>query len=134
MAIELGRLFLQLASVFDDPGLGGLRQSHARIVESIESDGSRVTDLAQQLQMTKQGAGQLVATLVERGLVEQRPDPDDRRAKVLVRTATGDAWIARVHAGIAECESAWRAEVGAADYAVFASVLSRLASRGERDQ
>lgn len=51
------------------------------------TDGMRLTDLAKGAQLTPQSAGELVDQLEQLGYVTRRPDPDDRRAKRIYRTA-----------------------------------------------
>ncbi len=64
------------------------RPAHGGIMEQLDfTDGMRLTDLAQGAQLTPQSAGELVDQLEDLGYVERRPDPDDRRAKRIYRTA-----------------------------------------------
>ena len=64
------------------------RPAHGAIMEQLDfTDGMRLTDLAQGAQLTPQSAGELIDQLEELGYVERRPDPDDRRAKRIYRTA-----------------------------------------------
>lgn len=64
------------------------RPSHGAIMEQLDfEDGQRLTDLATGAGMAPQSAGELVDQLEALGYVERRPDPDDRRAKRIYRTA-----------------------------------------------
>lgn len=64
------------------------RPAHGAIMEQLDfTDGMRLTDLANGAQLTPQSAGELVDQLEELGYVVRRPDPDDRRAKRIFRTA-----------------------------------------------
>ena len=64
------------------------RPAHGAIMEQLDfTDGMRLTDLARGAQLTPQSAGELVDQLESLGYVERRPDPDDRRAKRIFRTA-----------------------------------------------
>lgn len=64
------------------------RPAHGAIMEQLDfNDGMRLTDLAKGAELTPQSAGELVDQLEELGYVERRPDPDDRRAKRIYRTA-----------------------------------------------
>jgi DNA-binding MarR family transcriptional regulator len=128
VALLLGLAFERIRQTFDDPRWQGLRQSHLRIVESIAPGGSRAGDLARRLRMTKQGAGQLVAGLLERGLVAQVPDRADGRARLLVLTEAGTELRRAVDEQLARLESDWAAEVGRDDYATFRTVLERIAT------
>lgn len=53
----------------------------------------RITDIAEVLAIQLPGASKIASDLVERGLVERREDPADRRAKVLTMTEAGHALI-----------------------------------------
>ena len=64
------------------------RPSHGSIMEQLDfEDGQRLTDLAEGAGMAPQSAGELVDQLEALGYVERRPDPEDRRAKRIYRTA-----------------------------------------------
>src|SRR5260370_14773669 len=89
------------AAGFDD-----LRPAHTAVFQHIEAGGSRLTDLAERAQITKQSMGYLVDDLEQRGYLERRPDPSDRRAAPLSLTDRG--WdqvraplrnIATIHGG-----------------------------------
>lgn len=54
-------------------------------------EGTRVTELAAKLGITKQAVGQLVDDLEAYGWMERRPDPDDGRAKRVHFTEHGKA-------------------------------------------
>ncbi|MBI4923940.1 MAG: winged helix-turn-helix transcriptional regulator [Devosia nanyangense] len=51
----------------------------------------RINDVAEALDHPLPAASRIVSSLVDRGLVERREDPDDRRAKALTLTAPGHA-------------------------------------------
>ena len=68
-------------SGFDDVTL-----AQSRVAARVGDDGTRLTELAEQAQIAKQSAGQLVDQLERFGYVERVPDPTDARAR-LVRLA-----------------------------------------------
>lgn len=74
------------------------KPAHSAVFAQIDPDGSRLTDLARRANMTPQAMGELVDELEELAYVVRRPDPTDRRAKLIVLTKKGRACIA---AGIA---------------------------------
>ena len=65
--------------------------AQARIAQRIADEGSRLTDLAEQAQVTKQTASLLVTALEREGLVERVPDPADGRASLIRFTRKGQA-------------------------------------------
>ena len=58
-------------------GYGDMTEAQSRIFQRIGAQGSRLTDLAEQAQVTKQTAGILVDQLEALGYVERSPDPDE---------------------------------------------------------
>lgn len=94
----------------------------------------RAVDLAQRVDMDKAGVSRHVAQLVELGLLERRPDPDDRRAQLLVATPLAEDRVAAMRrarsARFGERLSAW----SDAELADFADHLARYnAALGPRD-
>ena len=76
------------------------KPSHSGVFAQIRSEGSRLSTLARGAGMTPQAMGELVDELEELGYVERRPDPTDRRAKLIVLTARGHDCIAAGRATI----------------------------------
>jgi MarR family transcriptional regulator, organic hydroperoxide resistance regulator len=72
----------------------------------------RINELAEALDHPLPAASRVVSSLVERGLVERREDPDDRRAKVLTLTPAGRALMDGLAATLAD-----RVEASLADMA-----------------
>src|SRR5437879_5426747 len=70
-------------------GYTDLRPAHFAVFQHMRPQGRRLTELAELAQMTKQSMGFLVDYLEERGYVERRPDPLDRRAKIVCYTDKG---------------------------------------------
>lgn len=83
----------------------------------------RAADLSDAAAMDKGGVSRQVQSLVDLGLVERRPDPEDRRAAVLAASAAGVAGLAEVGRArsdrFAERLSSW----SEADLAAFAGQL-----------
>ena len=81
--------------------------AQSRLAQRIADEGSRLTELADRAQVTKQTASLLVAALEREGLVERVPDPSDGRARLIRLSArgreaarTGDAGRDRRRAGV----------------------------------
>jgi DNA-binding MarR family transcriptional regulator len=102
------RVFAALA----EAGYDDFTPAQARVFQRIAPEGSRLTDLAEQAQITKQSAGFLVDQLQRAGYVERVPDPTDARAR-LVRVAERGATAIPLAAGIvAGVEAEWTAHLG----------------------
>ena len=100
--------------------------AQARLLQRVAEEGSRLTDLAAQAQVTKQTAGELVDQLQRRGYVERVPDPSDGRARLVRLGARGRAAVALAAPVVAEVEAEWTAHLGPEDMAALRSALVRL--------
>ena len=114
------------ADVRPGPELPALTPAQARILDVVPPGGCRIVDLSGELRISKQGLGQLVGQLAERGLVTVAADPADRRAKVVERTPAGESVARAARELIADVEARWRTEVGPERWDVFRSVLTDL--------
>jgi DNA-binding MarR family transcriptional regulator len=88
----LGRAWSTLGHQIVDGVVGAgypQRPAHSGVFAHIDLDGTRLTDLAARANMTPQAMGELVDDLERLGYVRRRPDPSDRRAKLIVPTALG---------------------------------------------
>jgi len=97
----LGRAYSLLGFQIVDGVVGAgfpQKPSHSAVFAQIDPEGSRLTDLARGANVSPQAMGELVDELEELGYVERRPDPTDRRAKLIALTERGHDCIA---AGIA---------------------------------
>jgi DNA-binding MarR family transcriptional regulator len=66
-----------------------ITNSHSAVFGQMTNEGARLTDLAKGANMTPQAMGQLVDELETQGYLKRRPDPTDRRAKIIELTALG---------------------------------------------
>lgn len=123
-----GALFGRLAAEgFDD-----LRPQHGAVLAWIDAGGSRATDLARRSGQHKQVIGKLVDELEALGYVRRRPDPHDRRAKLVVPTARGLRQMERSDAIVADLERELAADVGAGSYARFDAGLRAVVDAAGR--
>jgi DNA-binding MarR family transcriptional regulator len=86
--------------------------AQGRLAQRIAADGSRLTDLAEQAQVTKQTASLLIAALEREGLVERVPDPADGRARLIRLTPKGLTASARAREMVISVEHAWKQYLG----------------------
>jgi DNA-binding MarR family transcriptional regulator len=85
-------------------GHPAVRAPHGNVLQFLDAEGTRVSELARRAQITKQSMAELVAHLERHGYVERVPDPADRRAKLVRATARGDEVYAIAREFIAELE------------------------------
>lgn len=80
--------------------------------------------------MSPQAMGELVDELEELGYVERKPDPTDRRAKLIVLTPRGEQCIAAGIATIEGIESRLDQILGTRGHASLRRLLAQLLSAG----
>jgi DNA-binding MarR family transcriptional regulator len=112
-------LFARLA----EDGYDDLQPRHWTVLAYLDEEGIRATELARLSGRHKQIVGRLVDELEGLGYVERRPDPRDRRAKLIFPTGRGLAQIRRGDEIVAEIEARHARLVGGRTYAAFRDVL-----------
>jgi DNA-binding MarR family transcriptional regulator len=86
--------------------------AQARVLQRIGPDGTRLTELAEAAQVTKQTAGFLVDQLEKLGYVERVPDPTDGRARLVRVTEKARGATPVAEAEIARIEAEWEQHIG----------------------
>ena len=93
-------------------GFTDLRPAHFVVFQHIHPEGSRLTDLAEQAQITKQSMGSLVNHMEACGYVERLPDPDDGRAKIVCLTEKGWSLNTAAREILGQIELGWAEQLG----------------------
>ena len=97
--IEL--LFFAYRDFISDPDAAllsyGFGRAHHRVIHFVNRNpGIRVADLLDILKITKQSLGRVLKQLVDKGFIEQKPGPVDRRQRLLYPTESGRALALRL--------------------------------------
>ncbi|WP_432790555.1 winged helix DNA-binding protein [Brevibacterium sp. K11IcPPYGO002] len=100
--------------------------SQARLFERVSPEGSRLTELADAAQLTKQSAAYLVDELITAGYLERSRDPKDGRAKLISITDRGFEVIAIARQAEAEVEGEWRIHLGGESFDMLQRLLVEL--------
>lgn len=104
--------------------------AHIHITRHLALQGSRLTELAQAAGMTKQAMGKLVDQCEAWGLVRREDDPLDARARRVVFTTTGLAWLQAFRDAVLQAEAEFRESVGTDVATVVALGLEAYAHGG----
>ena len=116
------RVFEALARAgFDDFTL-----AQARVMQRIGPSGTRLTELAEAAQVTKQTASHLVDQLERTGYVRRTPDPTDARARLVRLAERGRAAQPIAAAMVAEVEAEWRGHLGERRWRQLREALTAL--------
>lgn len=100
--------------------------AQARVCARIGPDGTRLTELADAAQITKQSAATHVAALERGGYVERAPDPTDARARLVRLTPAAARLQAVARREEAAIEAEWTAHLGAPAMRQLRESLARL--------
>ena len=109
-----------------EAGFDDVTLAQARVFQRIGPNGTRLTDLAEQAQVTKQTAGFLVDQLERAGYVRRGPDPADGRARLVRITSRGSAAQAAAAEVVAEVEAEWEKHLGSRRMGALRETLVRL--------
>jgi DNA-binding MarR family transcriptional regulator len=133
LGVLASRLLFSLQDEFferlAEAGYDDLRPRHGAVLAYLDEDGIRATELAKLSSRHKQIIGRLVDELEDLGYVERRPDPADRRAKLIFPTARGLDQVRLGDEVVADIEARHAGEVGAKTYAQFRDVLRGVVAR-----
>ena len=110
-----GELFRRL----HQEGFADIAPRHGAVLAYLRVDGIRATELARLSGQYKQVVGTYVDELEALGYVERRPDPDDRRAKLVVPTERGRSQMRTADAIMAEIGDRHRRSLGPDAYVRF---------------
>lgn len=109
-----------------DAGFDDWTLAQCRVFQRVAPDGSRLTDLADQAQMTKQGTGALVDQLERLGYVRRDPDPMDGRARLIVIEERGRRAVEVAAATFDEILAEWKAYLGTRNFTLLHQILDEL--------
>lgn len=107
-------------------GFEDITIAQARLFARIGPEGTRITDLAEQAEVTKQTAGFLVDQLERGGYVRREPDPSDARARLVRIAPRGQAAVEVARKAEAEVEAEWTRHLGKPGTAQLRRALTRL--------
>jgi DNA-binding MarR family transcriptional regulator len=122
----------RVSAGLSEAGFEDIRPAHTTVFQHIEADGSRLTDLAERAQITKQSMGYLVDYLEQRGYLERRPDPTDRRVALICLTDRGWDQIRAALSIINAIERDWARRIGKRRVEQLRDVLTELGATSAR--
>ncbi len=129
-----GTLLLQVYRAFEhrlsaalmECGHPDFRPKHGAVLANIDTDGTRLSNLADRAQMSRPSMMELIDELEAKGYVRRKPDPDDRRAKLIVPTKMGREMISTAAEVIDNIEQRFRELLGEHQYQLMREALGKL--------
>ena len=90
-----------------EAGFDDIRPPHANVFPFVPPEGITVSELAELARVRKQTMAQAVDQLERMGYVERRPNPRDRRSRLVFLTERGASVPPVTHAAAARVEKRW---------------------------
>jgi len=120
-------------AALQDAGFGDIRPPHANVFTFTPAEGIQVAELTKLAHVRKQTMAQAVEELEQLEYVERRPDPSDRRARLVFLTPRGQAVRPVAIAAGRRVDHRWTALVGAEEMEALRASLRALLARLEED-
>jgi DNA-binding MarR family transcriptional regulator len=108
LAVLMREVFVALNDIvvarLAERGHDVVRPAHGAVFQYLDDTGTTVSVLAERAHMTKQAMAELVQHLESHGYLTRVPDPEDRRAKLVLPTERGHEVIAIAQGLVPELE------------------------------
>lgn len=116
----------RIFGAIQDAGFDDWTLAQLRVFQRIAPEGSRLTDLADQAQMSKQSAGVMVDQLERLGYVRRVSDPTDGRARLIMIEERGQRAAEVAKATSAEILAEWKTFLGTRNFTLLQQILDQL--------
>lgn len=103
-----------------------VKYAHNAVFSTLNEAGARATDMAALAGITRQSMGEIIREMVALETLEMRPDPVDRRAKLVTYTKSGLEHARSGLQHIIDLERRFADEFGDQEYEIARNVLGRL--------
>jgi DNA-binding MarR family transcriptional regulator len=123
-----------IRGALSDAGCDDMPRSGSYVLGAITGDGSPLSQIIEELGVSKQAAGQLVDTLVNRGYLERKEDPADRRRLTVSLTERGRFAASTAKGAIDDVDAHLAEHVGAAQVLKTRETLAALVGIGHTRQ
>jgi DNA-binding MarR family transcriptional regulator len=118
-----------VGAALEQAGFGDIRPPHANVFTFVPPGGIRVSELTQLAHVRKQTMTQAVQELERLGYAERRPDPGDRRARLVFLTPRGQAVRPVTMAAGDRVAARWAELAGPAEIDALQRQLAALLTR-----
>jgi DNA-binding MarR family transcriptional regulator len=109
-----------------DAGFGDIRPTHANVFPFVPPEGITVSELAELARVRKQTMAEAVDQLERMGYVQRRPNPRDRRSRLVFLTERGASVKPVTHATAARVEQRWAELTSPEELDALRATLLRL--------
>jgi DNA-binding MarR family transcriptional regulator len=113
-------------AALDEAGFGDIKPAHANVFPFLVPEGISVSELAALARVRKQTMAEAVEQLERMGYVERRPNPRDRRSRLVFPTERGAAVKPVTHTTATRVEKHWAEVTSPAELEALRTSLLRL--------
>jgi DNA-binding MarR family transcriptional regulator len=122
----------ELRAAHEEAGFTDLGRSDGFVFRALAAGPMTVSDLAARLEISKQGAAQIVDDMQRRGYVERHPDPRDARARPVGLSGRGRRALAEARRFHRDFERRLQRRHGAEAVATLRAMLEAIAGDEQR--
>ncbi len=122
-----------IEAALEEAGFGDIRPPHANVFTFTPPQGIQVSELTKLGHVRKQTMTQAVEELEQLGYVERRPDPTDRRARLVFLTARGQAVRPIAMAAGRQVDRRWAELTGSPELESLRGALQELLVKLQKD-
>jgi len=116
----------RMLEALHEHGFDDLDAAHLQVFQYPGPQGSRPSELAVRLRISKQALNHLLGKLERLDYLERQADPDDLRSKRIVLTLRGVSAIAVIREAVAEMETMWAEQLGPTRFSQLRQLLVEL--------
>lgn len=113
-------------TLWDELGYTDLKINYEPFFTLVGNEGCRLTELADWLAISKQSCNRTANQIKKAGYLEDKPDPSDGRAKILVMTERGRQMVAQASEVSLKLEGSFEEELGNNDYTQLLQLIQRI--------
>jgi DNA-binding MarR family transcriptional regulator len=113
-------------AALDEAGFGDIKPAHANVFPFLVPEGISVSELAALARVRKQTMAEAVEQLERMGYVERRPNPRDRRSRLVFPTERGAAVKPVTHTTATRVEKHWAEVTSPEELEALRTSLLRL--------
>jgi DNA-binding MarR family transcriptional regulator len=117
----------RIVSGLKEAGITDMRPKFNAVLRYLDEGGTHASELSGRSGLSRQALTQIVDEMEARGYVERIPDPEDRRAKLVVYTERGRAGFRDSRRVIAAIEREYRERLGDHGFEALREQLEKLA-------
>jgi DNA-binding MarR family transcriptional regulator len=116
----------RMLAALHERGFDDLDTAHLNVFQYPGPEGTRPSELATRLRISKQALNYLLGELERSGYLERRPDPKDLRSKRVVLSPRGASAVGVIREAVSELEVEWAQQLGERRFDELRNLLREL--------